>query len=177
MSTPLGRSNIVGGLLDNVNDAGLTGLAAVLGNAVTISGSTIATPTPQSLILLCALVSGGLTINVSAFAVGGSPNFGSPTKTLNVTTTAPQYIHLDMTAAAPNFAIQVVSGASGCQISELGFLSLNQLHQGQGWFDVTSGQNAVASAYTGQGQLPGPAFTLGSGVLSIGPISNNVFTP
>lgn len=183
MSTPLARQNGQAGWMDNVVDLGfsfqtLYGTPGFMSNNQVTTSPDLQMEAGQTLFVLCQLVSGSLTIKVDEFVPGATHNFGSPaaTLTLSAVTTA-QWIALDVVVAnGLGFGIQMTAGASGCQIGSLLIFSALQFVTGAGWEDLSSGQNATASAvdlntlgsgYTG-------ALGSGSGIVPRGPTASHL---
>lgn len=164
MAIPSGRQNLVGCQLVNLTDLALTlPVQTPMGNGVTQASTNIATPNPQTWLVLCQLVSGQVTIKSSVNA--GTPNYGSPDNTLVISGTVLQGFLVNSTVAKTNIGLQLVSGGSGAQFLAFSVIALNQMNSLQGWPDVTSGANAVASTIAGTGS--GGITATGSGVFTI----------
>jgi len=178
MSTALGRQNINGALLDNVREAGLALTSGtVLATASPVTGTDQQVAAPCTLWVMCKLSSGSGSLLVDNFVPGASHTFGSPAMTLTLSGTSYVSNRLDLSGTSLGFAVRLTTSAN-MVISDLELLVLNQLHQGQGWFDATSAQNAVVSANTGDdpsNQLIGATWTPGSGILSLGAVADNRF--
>ena len=175
MSTPMGRQNLVGALLDNVREAGLAIASDGIVLSPGITGADLVADKPCSLFVFCKLSSGSGSLLLDTFVPGASHTFGSAVMTLTLSGTGYVMGRYDLLSAALGFAFKLTTNANMI-VADLCFITLNQMHAGQGWFDAGSAQNGTASSYTGtdaSNQAVNGAFTAGSGVLKLGPAQDN----
>ena len=182
MSLPLARRNGSCGLMDNNAELNMALPATgVMTNNQVIQTPDLTLDAARTLFILVTLLSGSVSAKVDEFVPGTSHNFSAPVSVVYISTTTPTYIPVDiLDANGLGFGAQLTAGGSGCQFKELLFIDMNELKQGEGWADMTSGQNASAGALIANtlgGTVGGATNTDqdGSGVVARGPYASHTF--
>lgn len=148
MALPNQRGDLVGCKVTYSGDLGLT-LGTMASSAIQTS-TVVVSPQPESIFVCVKLSAGALTV-AGDIAASGTPAFSSPADTQTVSDTARSFIKFDTTTSSLRWAIKVTPGGSGATVTEFAVFDLKQLSAGEGWFDIGSGANAVASSQVGDG--------------------------
>jgi hypothetical protein len=158
MALPFAQTNLVGCNASSITDLGLQASYAS-GATVTSNASFVSAGVPITVLVCATLSSGGATVKVDRHA--GTPDWDSPTKTLTLTGTTPQYAHVDTTLAEPYVSVRVTDANWSCAFSELAVLGLGLVGDGKaGQFNIQNGLNACVSDVNGSG----------TGVFSLAPL-------
>lgn len=175
MSIPNAHLNGHAAILDNINDVGLTGLTATLGNNVNIAGVEVNSAVPVTLVVLAKCSAGALTIKVDQFVAGAVHDFTSPAINVTTSSTTEVYKRLNI-PAGQSFAVQVTAGASGATITDLLVMTVLELKSGETAVEPSVAQNGAASSV--ELDVLGSSATGrfdGTGVVDFGPIANHQF--
>lgn len=132
------------GTLPNGYEYGLNLGAGTFGATVTRVSNTVIVTTNTLLMVYGNLDSGILTLKLSIFDIGGSPDFGSPDLTMSLdhagTVYDFQYIELPSDQA---FAVQAVSGGAGCVWGDGFFWPMNIKRAGRDYRVLSGSFNCV----------------------------------
>jgi hypothetical protein len=147
MALPKADQNIVGCQVSN-QDLALT--IASSANVTSQNSNTMADNAPRTIIVLASIVSGTLVLN-GKIGTGTISNPGSsPTATYTLSASSLSgFIKFDTTASNLNYAIGLTS--TSANVTNFAVLDLGKLSVGEDWVSIAAGQNAYASAITGDG--------------------------
>lgn len=156
--SPMGQINGALAIMAG-SDLGLVTADFTMANNATKLLTAIQTPVPLVVRVLVKLSAGALTVNIDQASTG---TYASADATITASDTAEHVLTVTSTTANPFVNIQLVAGASGCTITELGVEAIGKLPDGHDWGSVRSAFNAFSDFRSMAASPAGGAFTLGN---------------
>lgn len=148
MSLPTVEANGVFTQVLPITDLALT--TAVSSSVGAVTSTAFTTGVQNSVLVLVKLVSGTMTVDLDRHSAADNADFGSPTESVTISTTNRTYLKVDATSSERYFSIRT-SAANTSQFAELAVIVASKLEEGEEWFAIRSGHNAVANATVGDG--------------------------
>lgn len=148
MGVPLGKAGLHG---HNVAPVGDMALKTTGGNNEAVTGTTLKTALPSTVMIVGKLTSGGCTLDLKLGSATPITVFSSPDDTKNLTDTAKHVLYANTTAANPYFAVKQTFGASGGVFADQRCLVLTQVSAGETSSAPENAHMAAASSITGDG--------------------------
>ena len=155
MSFPTNECNLVGAHVYPIADLGIP---AAIGCSVNEDGEVFSTGLPATVVTVISLTSGSATLKVDVADEAANIDLSSsPSESVSLSGTG-KFVSVVSTTA--NYTAdtsvlyvghRVAGGAGGASINQFAVFVLYELEDGEDWFSIRSGLNAVGNTTVGDG--------------------------